>query len=218
MCTYVIDSYEGVWHMHNDDEIIHLAKKVDWSKISNGEIVIVDVETTGFDANTDQILEIGCIRCKTREGISRFSTLINTHQIIPEEITKLTGIDDALIKEQGVPFYKALGDFKAFIRGSDLNAYNANFDKKFLQAICKERNVTLSNYFSDSMLLCRKAFKTSGSKLKDVAEHLGYDHSGGHRALFDCELTLKCHLQALIHLDGQPTTANPNYHPPKPIR
>lgn len=183
-------------------ELSELIKRVDWNQVNNQEIVIFDLETTGLKKDENDIIEIGAIRVKRGGEVEKFNRVIKIESAIPEEITEITGITNSIIESEGVPFFVAIGDFKTFIRTSELSAYNAKFDQGFINVLCKQYNITFKNYISDTMLLCRKAFKLSGMKLSDVADHLGYSTEGAHRALFDCELTLKCHLSALITLQN----------------
>lgn len=183
-------------------DFTNIIKEINWNKITNNQLIIVDLETTGFDEKEDVILEIGAV--KLAKGMSKpeeFSRLIKTDKIISAEITELTGITNQLIDDEGVPFYKAIGDFKEFLGTNDFSTYNAAFDSKFLKAITKKYNIPFSPYASCTMLLCRKAFSLKGSKLSDVAEHLNIKNPKAHRAIPDCLTTLKCHLHALKALD-----------------
>lgn len=184
--------------------IEQLISELNWHAFGRNEIVAFDTETTGFKKETDHIIEIAAIRIKSSGEITRYNALINHKVEIPEVITELTGITKALIDKEGVPFYVGFGLFKDFVGKSDICAYNAKFDKGFVDALTSKYNIKFTNFMPDTMLLCRKAFKLSGSKLADVAAHLGYEYDGAHRAMFDCELTAKCHLSALITLQNTP--------------
>lgn len=185
-------------------EFNELSKRIDWNAISNKEIVVCDLETTGFDPKENKIIEIGCVRMRpSYERPESFNALINIGEPLSDEITQLTGISDNLLETEGVPFYKAIGDFKTFLGSSDAAAYNSKFDKSFISALCAKYNIPFSNYMPDVMITCIKAFKLKGKKLSDVAEHLGIDTSGAHRALTDCNITLACYMQALIAIQTE---------------
>lgn len=192
--------------MLSDMSVSELSKLVPWSKYPSNELVFFDLETTGF-GDKDLITEVGAVRL--RRGASdfeRFSVLFQVHKPVPQEVVDITGITDQLLKEHGKPFYVAFAEFKDFVGDSDLFAYNVRFDRKFVTSFCKKYNITFSNYMGDSMLVCRKAFKLSGTKLKDVAEHLGLDYEGAHRADFDSEVGLKCFIAALHELEKNSAT------------
>jgi len=57
-----------------------------------GEIVAIDLETTGLDPLNDAIVEIGLARFAEGKIIETFSTLIDPERELPAAITHLTGI------------------------------------------------------------------------------------------------------------------------------
>src|SRR5664279_2317175 len=59
-----------------------------------GELVAIDLETTGLDYKQDEIIEIGAVRFKDGVVIDEFSTLIDPGRTLPTLITSLTGIRD----------------------------------------------------------------------------------------------------------------------------
>ncbi|MDP2401729.1 MAG: 3'-5' exonuclease, partial [Actinomycetota bacterium] len=61
------------------------------------EIVFVDIETTGFEPERDGIIEIAALVARGPEVIDRFHTMVDPGRAVPPEITKLTGIDDAML-------------------------------------------------------------------------------------------------------------------------
>lgn len=187
--------------MTSDLSIKELSQLVPWVKYPSNELVFFDLETTGFDEK-DLITEIGAVRLKRgAESLERFSVLFTVDRPIPQEVVEITGITDQLLKEQGQPFYIAFAKFKEFVRDSDLFAYNVRFDRKFIVSLTKKYNITFSNYMGDSMLVCRKAFNLKGRKLSDLAEHLGINYEGAHRADVDSEIGLRCFIAALNELE-----------------
>jgi DNA polymerase III alpha subunit (gram-positive type) len=58
----------------------------------NGELVAIDLETTGFDPLQDKIIEIGAVITKSGKTIREFQQLINPGIPIPEVVSLLTGI------------------------------------------------------------------------------------------------------------------------------
>ena len=63
--------------------------------------VALDLETTGFDARADAIIEIGAVRFayddsrETCRILERFVTFVNPQRPIPLRVQQLTGIHDA---------------------------------------------------------------------------------------------------------------------------
>ena len=58
-------------------------------------ILGIDVETTGFDEKTDEIIEVGMVlwHWDKKKPVLMANHLINPSIGIPDEITELTGID-----------------------------------------------------------------------------------------------------------------------------
>ena len=61
-------------------------------------IVAIDVETTGLDPARDSIIEVGAVRFNGRRVEAEYSSLVNPNRHIPEFVTGLTGIDDAMVR------------------------------------------------------------------------------------------------------------------------
>ena len=61
-------------------------------------IVSLDIETTGLDENREAIIEIAAVKFNGRRIEDEFSTLINPGKNIPDFITGLTGIDNAMVR------------------------------------------------------------------------------------------------------------------------
>jgi len=100
------------------------------------ELVAVDLETTGFDPDSDRIIEIGAVRVRlTPDGVEagdRFSTLVDPGRDIGATITRLTGIrDDDLV---GAPHVDdAIARFAAWAGDATFVGHNVGFDLSFLE-------------------------------------------------------------------------------------
>jgi DNA polymerase-3 subunit epsilon/ATP-dependent DNA helicase DinG len=100
------------------------------------DLVAVDLETTGFDPETDRIIEIGAVRVRlTADGAEpgeRFSTFVDPGRDIGSVITRLTGIRD-LDLINAPPVADAVARFAAFAGDAVFVGHNVGFDLSFLE-------------------------------------------------------------------------------------
>ena len=54
--------------------------------------VALDLETTGLDAQRDNIIEFGAVKFRGPEVIDTFECLVNPYQPLPPFVQRLTGI------------------------------------------------------------------------------------------------------------------------------
>ena len=55
--------------------------------------VVVDIETTGFSALNDEIIELSALKVEEDELVEDFSTLVNPMRYVSPFILNLTGIE-----------------------------------------------------------------------------------------------------------------------------
>ncbi len=162
-----------------------------------GELVALDLETTGFDPVKDEIIEVGAVRFKDGEVIDTFSIFVNPGRKIPPQITQLTGIQqedvyDAPGVQQVMPL------IASFVGQSPWVAHNISFDASFLnhRGILKQ-NVRLDTYELASVIMPTAA----RYNLTSLTHAIGFDIQNAHRALFDAHATAKLytHLWTIAH-------------------
>lgn len=150
---------------------------------------VVDIETTGFSLANDEIIELSAIKVRNLERIADFSMLINPKKEISSFISGLTGISNAMVKNQ--PDIKTvMKKFKDFVQDDIILGHNVRFDAGFLHREMRINfDENLSNDLVDTVSLAKKAYKLENYKLSTIAKHLNIDTKGAHRGLKDCEMT-----------------------------
>ncbi|MDT4841657.1 3'-5' exonuclease [Ensifer sp. 22521] len=148
--------------------------------------VILDTETTGLNNRKDEIIEIGLIAFTFDEkgnlgdvtGV--YGGLRQPANPIPADITRLTGITDAMVAGKAID----LAEIRTLMERADLViAHNAGFDRPFCEAF--------SPVFEGKAWACSvsevdwssRGFE--GTKLGYLIGQAGYFHDG-HRAVDDC--------------------------------
>ena len=96
--------------------------------------VVVDVETTGGSpGGADRVTEVAAVHVEGAAVTLAFHSLVNPQRPIPWHITRLTGIDDAMVRDAPT-FADLAGEFAAHLVGRVFVAHNARFDFGFLNA------------------------------------------------------------------------------------
>lgn len=146
-----------------------------------GELVAIDLETTGLDPNLDAIIEVGAVRMVDGQITAEYSTLINPGRPIPEVISQLTGIftEDVLNQPTVADIIPTL---REFVGAAPIIAHNITFDLAFLARFGLFRdNPRLDTYDLASVLLPGAV----RYNLHSLAETAGVDLEHAHRALDD---------------------------------
>jgi CRISPR-associated protein Cas2 len=63
------------------------------------DFVVLDLETTGLNSNTDRIIEIAAIKFKMYEPVEEFDQYLHYNKKLPQKIINLTGITDGNLRK-----------------------------------------------------------------------------------------------------------------------
>ncbi len=172
----------------------------------DSEFVVFDLETTGFSAAQDKIIEIGAVKIKDGEIVDRFSTFVNPERPIPFRIEDLTGINDVMVKDSP-KIEEVLPKFMEFCKDSIMVAHNADFDMSFIEANCRRMDIPCEFTVIDTVGLSR--FLVTGLaryKLDTVAKALGVPLGNHHRAVDDAECTARIFQKLISRMKEQGIT------------
>ena len=101
--------------------------------LSQVTFCVLDLETTGCDASSDRITEVGAVTVRGGEHLGTFHTLVNARQSIPTQVALLTGISDSMLAS-APPVEQVLPSLLEFIRGTIVVGHNVRFDLRFLNS------------------------------------------------------------------------------------
>ena len=157
--------------------------------------VVFDIETTGFSAAEDRIIEIGAVKITDGAIVDRFSTFVNPEVPIPFEIQQLTHITDDMVLE-APKIEEVLPAFLDFVGESALVAHNAGFDVGFIEQNCARLGRSRTFTSVDTVGLARVLLPTlSKYKLNIVAKALNISLENHHRAVDDAAATAEIYVK-----------------------
>ncbi|MBX9231734.1 PolC-type DNA polymerase III [Coprococcus catus] len=151
--------------------------------------VVFDIETTGFSAVNDRIIEIGAVKVENGVITEKFSEFVNPERPIPFEIEKLTSINDRMV-EDAPNISVILPRFMDFCKGSVLVAHNADFDTGFIRHNCEVLGLPYDYTYVDTLGIARSFLEgLKNYKLDTVVEAMGCTLANHHRAVDDAGAT-----------------------------
>ena len=155
----------------------------------DSKFVVFDIETTGFSAVNDRIIEIGAVKVEGGQIVERYSTFVNPERPIPFEIEKLTGINDSMVVGAEV-IENVLPEFLAFSEDCMMVAHNAEFDMSFIRENCRRLGYEREFTVVDTLAMARSLLPDlKNYKLDTVVEAVGGNLENHHRAVEDAEST-----------------------------
>lgn len=149
------------------------------------ELVIFDLETTGFSPRYHEIIQIAAVRMhhgkiKTKEC---FETFVRPKNPLPDEISELTGITYGDVCNAPEPS-AALMAFSRFVGDATLVAHNGRcFDLPFVRECCLRHQLPMREVpFIDSLALSRLLWSSQRCHTMDaVIRRLRLSHEGLRR-------------------------------------
>lgn len=165
--------------------------------------IVLDVETTGLDADRHEIIEIAAIRYQ--KGTTTHATLqalVKPAKKVPKKITEITAITQEILDAKGEPLAEVLRDLIAFVGECRLVTFNAEFDMAFLHAATARHGLPkINNPVSCALKMARRAWpKRKTFRLRDLASDGEFAGGAGHRALEDARCALIVYAAAVAEL------------------
>lgn len=162
-------------------------------------LAFIDIETTGLDDKRDQIIEIGIVIANMDEVIEKKNYLINTDSRISQEIEKLTGITNDLLKREGGSLENALYELTKLIGNKIVVFHNSRFDLKFLMKAYKDINQKPPLWeIRDTLRISKKKLPhLKNYQLQSVSKELDCCFLPTHRAIEDCLATWEVYVKLM---------------------
>ena len=118
---------------------------------------VVDIETTSLDSYKGEILEISAIKVRNKKEVGYFSELIKINNEVGYFTTRLTGITNKMVEQEGKDLIYVLQEFQKFLGKDIIIGHNVNFDIDFIyDSMENNLNEYLSNDYIDTLRISRK--------------------------------------------------------------
>ena len=157
--------------------------------LAGQRVVVVDVETTGWNTASDCIVEVACVTIDDGAVTDTWSSLLQPGRPVPFVATRIHGITDAMLMSAPLPAAVAK-PFRDHCGGAVLAIHNAGFDLPFLGALLRRHGAApVFNPVIDTLGLARGLFGPSGNSLGELTRRHGIALDSAHRALGDARAT-----------------------------
>jgi ribonuclease T len=186
--------------------------------------VVVDVETGGFNEQTDALLQIAAVLLDFNEEGQLVSTETHTCHVTPFEGANLepksleiNGIDPDHPLRMAIPEKQALPKIFKPIREAlkhnnckraILVGHNANFDLKFINAAAQRTGIKRNPFhlFStfDTVSLAGLAYGQTVLSRAAQAAGLEWDNQEAHSAIYDAEMTARLFCKIINNMPFTP--------------
>ena len=152
---------------------------------------ILDIESTGGKYNEEGIMEIAIYRFDGEQTVDKFISLINPEREIQPFVTKLTGINNTMLRT-APKFHEVAKRIVEITEGAVLVAHNAQFDYRILRTEFRRLGFNFERKTLCTVDLSKKLLPDAESlSLGKLVRSLGIPVSDRHRANGDAQATLK---------------------------
>lgn len=178
--------------------------------LAERDLTIADLETTGFKPPLARVTEISVIQASLRDGVrSQETRLINSNTIVPEQITRFTGITQAMVDR--APDAEAVWtEFFPWLNQGVLVCHNLEFDYPFMRSELDRFGMAFEKPIDQqccTVILSRLMLPDLPSRsLPNLVQHFRFDVGRSHRAEADtmaCWLLLERLLMELMDTDDE---------------
>lgn len=152
---------------------------------------VIDLETTGGDFKRSRIIEIAIVVHDGEKVVDEYQTLVNPETVIPEFITRITGINTGMVRD-APKFYEVAKKVVEITEGCIFVAHNVRFDYSFVKNEFASLGFNYQRKQLCTVRLSRKLIPGLPSySLGKLCKSLGIEIQDRHRAMGDAAATVK---------------------------
>ncbi len=161
-------------------------------------LIVFDVESTGLDTETDEIVEIAAVRFGQDGILDEFHHYIRPDRPVGASAA-IHGYSDAFLAENGEDAGTVLAEFLGFCEGGILAGHNVTYDIAILTSQLMRLDLVHAPFspFLDTLDFARRiAPDAPDYKLSTLSAYFGFEEEPTHHAMDDvwatCELAQVC--------------------------
>ena len=175
--------------------------------LTDVKFACLDTETTGLSPEGGgKICEVAISVSKAGQPVEEFSTLINPGMPMHPDVIAIHGITNEMVKD-APKFAEVLPKLLGVLDNCVLVAHNADFDLSFLQYEFEQCGMHFPKYpVIDTLKLARKSGRFERNRLGYIAQQLGINCDGWHRAMADTKMAQQILYYFLMELSKQGVT------------
>lgn len=179
-------------HIYNDKYQLLI------NELDKANVVVFDVETTGLNTVSDEIVQIAALRMdKFGDTKDKFTCFIKPGKSVGSA-QDVHGFSDEFLRENGLEPKVALMNFMKFAEGSLIVGHNVNYDLNILNSEISRLGLPAFNYlgYYDTLELARRYYPNlKNHKLQTLSEYFNTKIKSSHDALYDvlatCDVLIK---------------------------
>ncbi len=153
--------------------------------------IVVDIETTGISPENNCITEIGGLKIIDGQKVDTFSMLINPQTQVTPEITRITGLTNAMLDDQPT-IDVVLPKFLEFNEDLPLLGQNILFDFSFLKMNANRLGYEFERGGMDTLQMANYYLPDLRSKsLTSLIDYFDINRELAHRAYHDAQATFE---------------------------
>ena len=169
-------------------------------ELENANVVVFDVESTGLDTATDEIIQIAAIRLNNKgEAKDKLNLLLKASKSVGQSV-HTHHITDEKLQSEGLDPKEALQRFLAFAKGSVIVGHNVGYDLSILTSQLYRLGLPNLEYIThyDTLDIFRRFYpQLKNHKLSTIGEFCQVTHVSTHDAFDDICATGECLIYAV---------------------
>lgn len=156
--------------------------------MQNKPLCFVDVETTGINAVSGRIIEVGLLRVENDEIVKTYQSLVNPDMRVDPYIEVMTGIKGADL-DNAPSFYDIKDELFELLEGSVFIAHNVRFDYGFIRQEFKRFGINYISKHFCTVKLARNLYPNLGRyNLDSIITNFNIENLNRHRAFDDAKV------------------------------